>query len=98
MAGVRVSQISRDLDVEDLKIYFSNSKHAGGKIEKIYFPLLNNDAVIFFRNQEGNLFLPDFIYYHNHGTCNKKVCYYKSLKKEEIEIQFKKKQTNKRDL
>ncbi|VDI59421.1 Hypothetical predicted protein, partial [Mytilus galloprovincialis] len=52
MAGVRVSQISRDLDVEDLKIYFSNSKHAGGKIEKIYFPLLNNDAVIFFRNQE----------------------------------------------
>lgn len=96
MAGVRVSQISRDLDVEDLKIYFSNSKHAGGKIEKIYFPLLNNDAVIFFRNQEGNLFLPDFIYYHNHD--NKKVCYYKSLKKEEIEIQFKKKQTNKRDL
>ncbi|CAC5387276.1 DTX [Mytilus coruscus] len=52
MAGVRVSQISRDLDVEDLKIYFSNTKHAGGKIDKIYFPLLNNDAVIFFRNQE----------------------------------------------
>ena len=53
MAGVRVTQIPDVLDIEDIKIYFSNSQHAGGKIVKIYFPLLNNDAVIFFHNPEG---------------------------------------------
>jgi len=53
MTGVRVTQIADVLNSEDIKIYFSNSQHAGGKIVKIYFPLLNNDAVIFFHNPEG---------------------------------------------
>lgn len=52
MDGVRVSQISKDLDIEDLRIHFSKKENAGGKIDKIYFPLLNNDAVIFFKEYD----------------------------------------------
>ncbi|KAL5022517.1 hypothetical protein ScPMuIL_001672 [Solemya velum] len=48
MSGIRVLGIDREVTEKKLKIHFSKPANGGGSIKTIYYPLLNNDAVIMF--------------------------------------------------
>lgn len=50
MDGVRVSGIPKKTEEKHIKIHFSKPQNGGGTIKKIYYPLLNNDAVIIFHD------------------------------------------------
>ncbi|OWF46306.1 uncharacterized protein LOC110455922 [Mizuhopecten yessoensis] len=52
-SGIRVKGLDKHLTTDkDLKMYFRNPKNGGGDIRKIYYPLLDNDAVILFKNDD----------------------------------------------
>ncbi|XP_050399507.1 uncharacterized protein LOC126816811 [Patella vulgata] len=51
MNGVRVSNIPIQLSEKLLRTYFSDPSHGGGEIKRIYYPLINNDAVIIFNRE-----------------------------------------------
>ncbi|XP_060076970.1 uncharacterized protein LOC132556574 [Ylistrum balloti] len=52
-SGIRVKGLDKHLtDEKALMMYFRNPKNGGGDIRKIYFPLLENDAVILFKDNE----------------------------------------------
>ena len=53
MDGVRVSGIPKKTEEKHIKIHFSKPQNGGGTIKKIYYPLLNNDAVIIFYDSTG---------------------------------------------
>ncbi|XP_069139979.1 serine-rich adhesin for platelets-like [Argopecten irradians] len=50
LSGIRVKGLDKHLTDNDLKLYFRNPRHGGGHISKIYYPLLDNDAVILFKD------------------------------------------------
>ncbi|KAK3095805.1 hypothetical protein FSP39_019423 [Pinctada imbricata] len=52
MNSIRVNGLSKDRTLEELKVYFSKPKNGGGRINKIYYPLLNNDAVIVYEDED----------------------------------------------
>ncbi|KAL3864973.1 hypothetical protein ACJMK2_006613 [Sinanodonta woodiana] len=49
MAGIRVCSVDQSLGSENLHKHFSSSKHGGGSIQKLYHPLLSDDAVVIFK-------------------------------------------------
>ncbi|XP_033757405.1 uncharacterized protein LOC117339804 [Pecten maximus] len=52
-SGIRVKGLDKHLTTDkDLILYFRNPKNGGGRIYKIYYPLLDNDAVILFKDNE----------------------------------------------
>ena len=52
--GIRVLDVPKDASQRDIKVYFSNPRHGGAKIQKIYYPLQGNDAVVLFEDGKGN--------------------------------------------
>ena len=54
MTGLRVSGIPKKAEAKHVKIHFSKPENGGGVIKKIYYPLLNNDAVIIYQDTKGN--------------------------------------------
>ncbi|KAJ8305497.1 hypothetical protein KUTeg_016042 [Tegillarca granosa] len=50
MSGIRILNIPFGTTVKDIKIHFSNPKNGGSKLSRIYFPLLGNDAVLFYHD------------------------------------------------
>ena len=52
MSGIRVKAIPKKCQERDLKIYFSKPENGGGPIQKLYYPLFDNDAVIIFEDQD----------------------------------------------
>lgn len=56
MSSIRVTGLGTTTLEDDLKVYFSKPEHGGGPIDKIFLPLMNNDAVIVFRESHGNMF------------------------------------------
>jgi len=50
MSAIRVFQLQEDITDRELKIHFSKPEHGGGSIRSIYYPLLNNDAVVIFKH------------------------------------------------
>jgi hypothetical protein len=57
MGGIRVRNLPKNVKEKHLKIYFSKPENGGGKIEKIYYPLFNNDAVILFEDKKGEIII-----------------------------------------
>ena len=58
MNSIRVSGLREQRSIEELKVYFSKPRNGGGKIHKIYYPLLHNDAVIVYEEESGKLWYP----------------------------------------
>ncbi|XP_025093854.1 uncharacterized protein LOC112563762 isoform X2 [Pomacea canaliculata] len=52
MDGVRISGIKQDITKESVWKYFSGIVGTCGHVSKVYYPLMNNDAVIIFSNTE----------------------------------------------
>lgn len=57
MSSIRVTGLGTTTLEGDLKVYFSKPEHGGGPIDRIYLPLMNNDAVIVFQESHGNIFV-----------------------------------------
>ena len=79
MAGVRVSGIPPKAEEKHIKIHFSKPQNGGGTIKKIYYPLLNNDAVIIFHDPGGKNTQHLFVYlfwsiYIINEPCHDKTC------------------------
>lgn len=55
MDGVRISGIKQDITKESVWKHFSGIVGTCGHVSKVYYPLMNNDAVIIFSNTEGML-------------------------------------------
>jgi hypothetical protein len=53
MSSIRVTGLGTTTREDELKVYFSKPENGGGPIEKIYSPLMNNDAVIIFQESHG---------------------------------------------
>lgn len=51
MSGIRVRWVPREATEKDLKAYFSNPNHGGGKITSIHYPLFDEEAVIIFQEE-----------------------------------------------
>ncbi|XP_061171331.1 uncharacterized protein LOC133180897 [Saccostrea echinata] len=49
MSSIRVTCLGSTTREDELRVYFSKPEHGGGPVEKIYYPLMNNDAVIVFQ-------------------------------------------------
>ena len=54
MPGVRVSNIPHTVGVRELQAYFQ--LFVDSRIDSIYYPLLNNEAVITFQDELGSYF------------------------------------------
>jgi hypothetical protein len=57
MSGVRVKGIPVKCEEKHIKIHFSKPENGGGPIERIYYPLFNNDAVVIFENSESKFII-----------------------------------------
>ena len=55
MPTVRVSGIPIGTEEKEIKVCFRNPRNGGGKISKIYYPMLGNDAVIVYQPDTGNI-------------------------------------------
>ena len=53
MSSIRVTGLGTTTQEADLRVYFSKPENGGGPINKIYSPLMNNDAVIVFDESHG---------------------------------------------
>ena len=51
--GVRVRKLPKEVKDKHLMIHFSKPQNGGGIIDKIYYPIFNNDAVIMFEDRSG---------------------------------------------
>ncbi|OWF54778.1 uncharacterized protein LOC110440580 [Mizuhopecten yessoensis] len=49
--GIKVCGVSAGISQSDIKVYFSNPKNGGGRVSKIFFPLLNHTAVVIFADR-----------------------------------------------
>ncbi|XP_069125924.1 uncharacterized protein [Argopecten irradians] len=51
MDGVKIRGLSPGISQSDIKVYFSNPRNGGGRVSKIFFPLLNHTAVVIFADR-----------------------------------------------
>ena len=62
--GIRVSGIDQYLtNHSEIEKYFGNADNGGGRISKIFYPLLGHDAVVLFAHEDSKCsVLPSYIY------------------------------------
>lgn len=53
MIGIRVSGLPADVTDRHLRVYFSNPRNGGGRIQNLYHPLPHASAVILFDDGRG---------------------------------------------
>jgi len=54
MEGVRVTGIDPQCSVKVLWQYFEECAGRKGVVKEVYYPLLNNEAVVIFKDPSGN--------------------------------------------
>ncbi|XP_052776964.1 uncharacterized protein LOC128214504 isoform X2 [Mya arenaria] len=52
MYGIHVTRLPSNVTDKHLKVYFSNPRNGGGHVEKMFFPLPHNSAVVFFEDSK----------------------------------------------